>query len=111
MAAMAPAVLPRRAGGSANDRVNVAVIDFHDRGKAHFRNFIDCARSRKREYLNCEILDRHMSTALCHMANISHRTGRKLTFDPATEEFVGDDQANSSHTRKYRAPFVLPEKV
>ncbi|MGP8246858.1 MAG: Gfo/Idh/MocA family protein [Bryobacteraceae bacterium] len=78
---------------------------------SHFQNFIDCVRTRKREDLVCEILEGHMSTALCHLANISFRTGRKLTFDSATETIQGDKEANAMLTRKYRAPFVVPEKV
>jgi hypothetical protein len=78
---------------------------------SHFQNFIDCVRSRSRENLYCEVLEGHMSTALCHLANISFRTGRKLTFDPATETFPGDSEANALLGRKYREPYVLPEKV
>ena len=78
---------------------------------SHFQNFIDCVRSRKREELHCEILEGHMSTALCHLANIAYRTGRKLTFDPATETFPGDPEANACLTRTYREPCVVPDKV
>ena len=68
-------------------------------------------RSRKTEDLQCEILDGHMSATLCHLANISFRTGRKLVFNPETEKFVGDEEANRMLTRKYREPYVLPERV
>ncbi len=78
---------------------------------SHFQNFIDCVRSRKRENLHCEILEGHMSTSLCHLANIAFRTGRKLTFDPATETFPGDAEANGYLTRKYREPYVVPDQV
>ncbi len=78
---------------------------------SHFQNFIDCVRSRKREDLHCEVLEGHMSTALCHLANISFRTGRKLTFDPATETFPGDAEANKYLTREYREPYVVPDQV
>jgi len=78
---------------------------------SHFQNFIDCVRSRKTEDLHCEILDGHMSATLCHLANISFRTGRKLVFNPETEKFVGDEEANRMLTRKYREPYVLPERV
>jgi predicted dehydrogenase len=37
--------------------------------------------------------------------------GRALTFDPKSEQFVGDDAANAMLTRKYRAPYVVPETV
>jgi predicted dehydrogenase len=78
---------------------------------SHFQNFIDCVRSRKREDLHCEILEGHLSTALCHLANIAFRTGRKLTFDPKTETFPGDADANRYLTRKYREPYVVPDRV
>src|SRR5262249_45453525 len=78
---------------------------------SHFQNFIDGVRSRKRENLNCEIQEGHMSTALCHLANIAFRTGRKLTFDPATETFPGDEEANRYLRRAYREPYVVPDQV
>jgi predicted dehydrogenase len=78
---------------------------------SHFQNFVDCVRSRRRENLNCEILDGHMSTSLCHLANIAFRTGRKLIFDPASETFPGDQEANRYLTRVYREPYVVPDQV
>ena len=78
---------------------------------AHFRNFIDAVRSRKRDELYCEIEEGHLSTSLAHLANISYRLGRKLTFDPSTETFGDDAEANKLLTREYRAPYVLPDQV
>lgn len=88
-----------------------SIPDLDEPEVSHFQNFIDCVRSRRREDLHCEILDGHMSTALCHLANIAFRTGRKLTFDPAAETFPGDAEANALLGRKYREPYVLPEQV
>jgi hypothetical protein len=34
-----------------------------------------------------------------------------LNFDPKTERYTGDAEANAMLTRNYRAPFVVPEKV
>ena len=48
---------------------------------------------------------------MVHLANISYRTGRELTFDSHSERFVDDDQANGYLTRDYRYPYVVPEKV
>jgi hypothetical protein len=53
----------------------------------------------------------HLSSALPHLANIAWRTGRMLRFDPKTERFTGDDEANRLLTREYRAPYVVPDKV
>ncbi|MBM3813424.1 MAG: Gfo/Idh/MocA family oxidoreductase [Acidimicrobiia bacterium] len=88
-----------------------AIPDVEGEEVSHFQNFINCVRSRKREDLACEILEGHLSTSLCHLANIAFRTGRKLTFDPATETFPGDRDANALLRRKYREPYVLPDPV
>jgi predicted dehydrogenase len=77
----------------------------------HFENFIACVRSRKVEDLYSDILEGHLSATLCHLANISFRTGSKLGFDPNTERFIGDEEANHFLTRTYREPYVLPDKV
>ena len=39
------------------------------------------------------------------------RVGRKLTFNPDTERFAGDQEADRLLTREYRKPYVLPDKV
>jgi predicted dehydrogenase len=77
----------------------------------HMRNFIASVKSRKHTDLNSDIEEGHYSAALCHLANVSYRVGRKLNFDPATEKFVGDNEANKLLTREYRKPFVVPERV
>ena len=77
----------------------------------HFQNFIECVRSRKREDLNCEVEQGHLSTSLCHLANIAYRVGRKLEFDPQSETFANDEEANALLTREYREPYVMPDEV
>jgi predicted dehydrogenase len=77
----------------------------------HMANFLAACRSRKYTDLNADIEVGYMSAALCHMANISYRTGRKLAFDPAKEKFIGDAEANKLVSRDYRKPYVVPEKV
>ena len=44
--------------------------------KSHFANFIDAVRSRKYTDLKADILQGHLSSALCHTANISYRLGK-----------------------------------
>ncbi len=43
----------------------------------HFGNFIKAVRSRKRSDQNADILEGHLSSALCHTSNISHRLGKQ----------------------------------
>jgi len=76
-----------------------------------WKNFIDCVRSRKREDLDNEILQGHLSASLGHLGVISYRTGRKLIFNPETEKFVRDKEADTLLTREYRKPYVMPENV
>jgi predicted dehydrogenase len=78
---------------------------------SHFKNFIDAIRSRKVSDLNADVEEGHRSTVLCHLSNISYRLKRQLAFDSHTECFVGDQQAESYLSRRYRAPYVVPDKV
>jgi len=48
-------------------------------GGDHFVNFIDAVRSGRREELNAEVLEGHLSTAVCHTGNISYRLGEKAS--------------------------------
>ncbi|NLF70836.1 MAG: Gfo/Idh/MocA family oxidoreductase [Candidatus Anammoximicrobium sp.] len=66
---------------------------FADLGRLHFRNFIDCIRSRKREELNAEIIEGHRSALLAHLGNISYRLGKDVPFDTQTNAFEGDKPA------------------
>ena len=51
----------------------------------HVQNFLDCVKSRQRPNADIEI--GHLSTRLCLLGNIAHRTAKKLTFDAASESF------------------------
>jgi len=77
----------------------------------HFRNFVQAVRSRRRADLTADVEEGHKTTVLAHLANIAYRTRRTLAFDPETERFPGDDEANAFLTRSYRPPYVVPEKV
>ena len=75
----------------------------------HIDNFFDSIRDNKLP--NADMEQGHLSTSLCHLANISYRTGsKKLQFDAKTETF-DDADANKLLKREYRAPFIIPEEV
>ncbi len=76
---------------------------------AHVQNFLDCIKSGQRPNADIEI--GHLSTRLCHLGNIAHRTGRKLTFDRASETFPGDPAANALLSREYSSRFAMPAHV
>ena len=47
----------------------------------HFANFLDAVRSRKRSDLHADVLDGHLSSALCHTGGISHQLGEPRPAD------------------------------
>lgn len=75
----------------------------------HFQNFIEAVRARDNSILNGPVETAHLSSGLAHLGNIAFRTGRKLHFDPKTERFVNDTEADQMLTRQYREPFVVPQ--
>ncbi len=52
-----------------------------------------------------DVVSQHRAVSSCHIGNISCRLGRKLTWDAAKEEFVGDDEANAMRNRAQRSPY------
>jgi len=70
----------------------------------HMGNFFDCVRSRKPPICDVEI--GHRSVSVCHLGVLSMRLGRKLTWDPAKEEFADDKEANSYLVREMRKPWT-----
>ena len=69
----------------------------------HMGNFFECVKSRKPPICEAEI--GHRSASLCHLGGIAIRLGRKLTWDPAKELFVGDKQADGYLRREMRKPW------
>lgn len=71
----------------------------------HMGNFFQCVRSRKAPVADVEA--GHRSVTMCHLGNIALRTGLKLTWDPARQEFTGPEakQANAYLIREMRKPY------
>lgn len=71
--------------------------------RRHARNFLDCMRSRKDPVADME--SGHRVATTCHLANISLRIGRKITWDAEREDIVNDPEAAAMLTRPYRKPW------
>jgi len=69
------------------------------------RNFLDCVKSRRDPYFPAEI--GHRCCSVAHLGNIAMDLGRKLRWNPGTEEFIDDDQANRMRSRAMREPWRL----
>jgi len=66
---------------------------------SHHANFIDAVRSRKRTDLNGDILEGHLSSALCHTGNISYRLGQQSSPERVRERIKGDKEALEAFER------------
>ncbi|MDD4871577.1 MAG: Gfo/Idh/MocA family oxidoreductase [Kiritimatiellae bacterium] len=69
------------------------------------QNFVDCVLSREEPVDNLHSAVR--SDILCHLIDISVRTGRKLKWDNNKEKIVGDKQAENMMRRDLRDPWKL----
>jgi predicted dehydrogenase len=56
-------------------------VDYSPPAGGIFGNFINCMRSRKREELAADIEEGHLSSALCHLGNISYQLARERPFE------------------------------
>lgn len=75
----------------------------------HAANWVECLRQRKDPICTAEV--GHRSVTVCHLGNISLRMGgRRLAWDPQSERFVDDEEANKMLSRPLRAPWKLPTR-
>ena len=71
----------------------------------HHTNWFECIRTRRRPSCDEEI--GHRSASLGHLTIITHKLQRSLKWDPAREEFLGDEAANRLRSRAMRAPWRI----
>jgi len=76
------------------------------RSPGHQRNFLDSVKTRNQPESNLKYV-REMTLPM-HLASISFRLKRKLTWDSQKEQFVNDPAANFLLSREYRDPWSLP---
>ncbi len=74
----------------------------------HFVNFLDAVRSRKAADLNADILEGHMSAALCHLGNISYVLGQPAAIGEV-EQGLPDIGGGAAHETFERAKVHLDE--
>ena len=75
--------------------------------RPHIENWLDCIKTRERPNADVEI--GHRSVTVCHLANIAREIGRPLHWDPKTEKFVNDPEANQLLERPRRSGYELPK--
>lgn len=72
----------------------------------HYKNFLECIRSRKETITPVEVGYRAISVAL--LGEIAMTTGHKIQWDPEKEEIIGNHEAGRLLGRPYRQPWTLP---
>jgi myo-inositol 2-dehydrogenase / D-chiro-inositol 1-dehydrogenase len=73
---------------------------------AQLQQFFACVRDGKRPVSSVQSM--HRSSTACHLGNIAVRLGRKLRWDAAKEDCVGDNEASAMLSRAQRSPYGLP---
>jgi predicted dehydrogenase len=82
-------------GGDPNNLVSATGnLDFY-----HFENFVNSIRGETK--LNSPVDEAYKSILLCHLANISQRTGRTLDCDPNNGHILHDAEAMKLWQREY----------
>jgi predicted dehydrogenase len=69
----------------------------------HMGNFFEAFKLGKHPI--SDVAGQHRAVSACHLGNISIRLARKLTWDAAKEDFVGDSEASAMLKREPREPY------
>jgi predicted dehydrogenase len=89
-------VSPSYNGGTAFDKDGKKIASFSEGSdNFHYENFLKAVRSRKHEDLNADILEGHLSSALCHLGNISYRLGEEVAMNEVASK-IGDFKTNDN---------------
>ena len=87
-----------------HEKIGPDEIKLYNSG-GHKRNFVDCILNRKETICPAEIGLRSISVGL--LGEIAMLTGRKIRWNPDTEEILDDPGASALLGRPYREPWQL----
>ncbi len=86
------------------------------RSEHHWRNWIDCVKSREDPIAPVEV--GHRTATVCHLANIARwvsqvtgETDEHLMWDPEQEKFTNSQWGNHFLDRPRRKPYQFPETI
>ena len=91
-------VVPSYTAATAFDKEGNKVKDFKG-SSDHFQNFIDAVRSRKHTDLKADILEGHLSSALCHTGNVSYLLGKEAGPDEIKSTIKNDKNLQEAFGR------------
>jgi len=93
--------------GQDKERMDQAALALY-KGKqprGHMQNFFDCVYEGGEPV--SDVFTHHRELSSCHMCNLAMLLKRKLRWDPAKEQFLGDDEANALVSRPQRKPYTI----
>jgi len=86
-----------RQGRKIRDILKERLPEFPD--SVHLANFVSAVRSRRVGDLHADVLEGHLSTACCHMANVSYRLGKRLPPETILESIKGNAELSEAFER------------
>jgi predicted dehydrogenase len=89
-----------RGGGWTYDNKGTKIRQFKgDAGGTHTANFIQAVRERKTDLLRAPIEKGHISSAVCHLGNLSYQLGRQVDVTKAREAAGSFQRADETLAR------------
>jgi myo-inositol 2-dehydrogenase/D-chiro-inositol 1-dehydrogenase len=85
-----------------NSKIGPHEIHLYESQEQHL-NWLECIQSGKQPISPVEI--GHRACTVCLISHIAMKLPRKLNWDPITERFVNDPEANAMLKRPQRAPY------
>ncbi len=77
-----------------------------------WKNLIECVKNGRKQDLDNPIIEGHLSASLCHLGIASYRAGQQQSaFNPKTERFINNAEADRFLHRENRHPYIMPETV
>lgn len=96
-------VMTSYSAGAAFDKDGNKIEEFKGGSDdRHFANFLDAVRSRKVQDLHADIEEGHLSSALCHLGNISYLLGEDVNAKESqakVAQFKSEDNASETLDR------------
>ncbi|MDZ4860721.1 MAG: Gfo/Idh/MocA family oxidoreductase [Candidatus Hydrogenedentes bacterium] len=90
--------------GLLREQLRPGDIRLHN-SRGHHEDWFDAIRTRSKPICDVEI--GHRSCTVCHVGNIASWLNRPVKWDPQSECFINDDEANRLINRPMRAPWTL----
>ena len=75
----------------------------------HLNNFIEAIHGNDRARITSTAQQGLEAAAICHLGDISYRTGRTVHFDAEHHQIKSDAEANALLTKEYRSGFEVPK--